>query len=56
MLGISLAAVLLGCLLMIVLFSRYNFSTKVSGLSVSSPVVALVQANPGRNVASVGMG
>lgn len=54
MLGISLAAILLGCLLMVVLFSKYNFSTKVSGLSVPSPVVTLVEASHARNVVSLG--
>jgi hypothetical protein len=33
MLGIALGAILLGCILMALVFSRYNFSTKVSAVS-----------------------
>jgi hypothetical protein len=51
MLGIALAAILIGCLLMILLFSKYNFSTKVAGLSVSSPGVAIVSTEAPRGIA-----
>jgi hypothetical protein len=33
MLGIALGAILLGCLLMTIVLSRYSFSTKVSAVS-----------------------
>jgi hypothetical protein len=41
MLGIALAAIVLGCLLMIVMFGRYSFSTKVSSLSPPAQVGTL---------------
>jgi hypothetical protein len=42
MLGIALGAILLGCLLMTLVLSRYGFSTKVS--AVSSPPQAATMA------------
>jgi hypothetical protein len=41
MLGIALGAIVLGCLLMLIMFSRYSFSTKVSTLSQPSQVTAI---------------
>ena len=41
MLGIALGAIVIGCLLMIIMFSRYGFSTKVSGLSGPLPVATI---------------
>jgi len=41
MLGIALGAIVLGCLLTIIMFGRYGFSTKVSGLSAPSQVATL---------------
>jgi hypothetical protein len=37
LLGIALGAILLGCLLMTLVLSRYGFSTKVNVSAVSSP-------------------
>jgi hypothetical protein len=42
MLGIALGAIIIASLLMIVLFSKYSFSTKVSGLTAPSQVATLV--------------
>jgi hypothetical protein len=56
MLGIALAAIVLGCLLMILTFSRYSFSTKVSGLSASSHGATVVQAERGHTVDPRGEG
>jgi hypothetical protein len=36
MLGIALGAIVIACLLMTILFSKYSFSTKVSGFTVPS--------------------
>ena len=41
LLGVSLGAVVISCILMIVLFSRYNFSTKVSALPPALPATAI---------------
>ena len=41
MLGIALGAIVISCLLMIVLFSKYSFSTKVSGLMAPSQAATL---------------
>jgi hypothetical protein len=41
MLGIALGAIVLGCLLTIIMFGKYGFSTKVSGLS-APPQVATI--------------
>jgi hypothetical protein len=38
LLGISLGAMILGCLLLILVLWRYDFSTKVSALNPLSPV------------------
>jgi hypothetical protein len=41
MLGIALGAILLGCLLMTLVLSRYGFSTKVSAVSTPSQAAAI---------------
>ena len=41
MLGIALGAIIIACILMIVLFSKYSFSTKVSGLMAPSQAATL---------------
>jgi hypothetical protein len=41
MLGIALGAIVIACLLMIILFSKYSFSTKVSGVMVPSQTATL---------------
>jgi hypothetical protein len=41
MLGIALGAILLGCLLMTLVLSRYGFSTKVSAVSSPPQAVAI---------------
>jgi hypothetical protein len=41
MLGIALGAIVIACLLMIVLFSKYSFSTKVSGMMAPSQAATL---------------
>jgi hypothetical protein len=41
LLGISLAAILLATLLMVVLFSQYGFSTKVSSIAMTSPTARI---------------
>jgi hypothetical protein len=41
MLGIALGAIIIACLLMTILFSKYSFSTKVSGLMAPSQAVML---------------
>ena len=41
MLGIALGAVVLGTLLMIIMFARYGFSTKVSALSQPPQVTSI---------------
>jgi hypothetical protein len=38
MLGIALGAIVLGCVLMLIMFGRYSFSTKVSSLSPPAQV------------------
>jgi hypothetical protein len=38
MLGVSLGAILIATLLMLLLFSRYSFSTKVTANSTPPPV------------------
>ncbi len=42
MLGISLGAIIIACILMALIFSRYNFSTKISGLTAPTRVATLV--------------
>jgi hypothetical protein len=42
MLGISLGAIIIACILMTLIFSKYNFSTKVSGLAAPSRTATLV--------------
>jgi len=37
MLGIALGAIIVGCILMTIVLSRYSFSTKVSMSAVSAP-------------------
>jgi hypothetical protein len=37
MLGIALGAIIVGCILMIAVFSRYSFSTKVNVSAASTP-------------------
>jgi hypothetical protein len=44
MLGIALGAIDIACLLMIVLFSKYSFSTKGSGIMAPSQAATLTQA------------
>jgi hypothetical protein len=41
LLGISLAAILLATLLMVLLFSQYGFSTKVSAVRTPPPATRL---------------
>ena len=41
MLGIALGAIVIACILMIILFSKYSFSTKVSGLVAPAQVATL---------------
>jgi hypothetical protein len=41
MLGIALGAIILGCLLMTLVFSRYSFSTKVSAVSTPPQATAI---------------
>jgi hypothetical protein len=41
MLGIALGAIIIACLLMTILFSKYSFSTKVSGLMAPSQAATL---------------
>jgi len=41
MLGIALGAIVIASILMIILFSKYNFSTKVSGLVAPARVATL---------------
>ena len=41
MLGIALGAIVISCILMIVLFSKYSFSTKVSGIMAPSRTATL---------------
>jgi hypothetical protein len=41
MLGIALGAIIIACILMTVLFSKYSFSTKVSGFRAPSQAVTL---------------
>jgi hypothetical protein len=42
LLAIALGSVVLGCILMLIMFGRYNFSTKVSALPAASQHTALV--------------
>lgn len=42
MLGIALGAMVIGSLLMLLILSNYNFSTKVSSVAVSQEVARLV--------------
>jgi hypothetical protein len=42
MLGIALAAILIGCLLLLFTWGRYDFKTKPSGAFVASPPSVLV--------------
>jgi hypothetical protein len=44
MLGIALGAIILGCILMTIVLSRYSFSTKVSMSAVSTPPQAVTIA------------
>jgi hypothetical protein len=41
MLGIALGAIILGCLLMTIVLSRYSFSTKVSAVAAPTQAGAL---------------
>ena len=41
MLGISLGAIIIACILMTLIFSKYNFSTKVSGLPAPARTTSL---------------
>jgi hypothetical protein len=41
MLGIALGAIVIACLLMTILFSKYSFSTKVSGLTAPKRAATL---------------
>jgi hypothetical protein len=41
MLGVSLAAILIATLLMVMLFSRYSFSTKVSANSTPTALTRM---------------
>ncbi len=41
-LGVSLGAIVLGCLLLILAFNRYGFSTKVSANPANVPVTMIV--------------
>jgi hypothetical protein len=41
MLGISLGAIIIACILMTMIFSKYNFSTKVSSLSAPARTATL---------------
>jgi hypothetical protein len=41
LLGVSLAAILLGCILLVILLNGYEFQTKVSSLMTTSSVAAL---------------
>ena len=41
MLGIALGAVVLGCILMLIMFGRYSFSTKVSALPQPPQVTSI---------------
>jgi hypothetical protein len=41
MLGIGLGAVVLGCILMLIMFARYSFSTKVSAISHPPEVTSI---------------
>jgi hypothetical protein len=42
MLGIALAAILIGCLLLLFTWGRYDFKTKPSGAFLSAPTPTLV--------------
>jgi hypothetical protein len=41
MLGIALGAIVLGCLLMTLVLSRYGFSTKVSAVASAPPAASI---------------
>ena len=41
MLGISLGAIIIACILMVLIFSKYEFKTKVSGLTAPSRIATL---------------
>jgi hypothetical protein len=41
LLGISLGAIVLGCLLLTLVFSRYGFSTKVGAISTPAAALAI---------------
>jgi hypothetical protein len=41
MLGIALGAIVIACILMTILFSKYSFSTKVSGFMAPSQAATL---------------
>ncbi len=41
LLGISLGAILISCILMIVIFGRYDFSTKVSAIAPAAAAAAI---------------
>jgi len=40
LLGISLAAIVIATILMVVLFSKYSFSTKPTGVTAVTPVAS----------------
>lgn len=42
MLGVALAAILIGCLLLVLVLNRYEFKTKVSTLTPAPPTSLLV--------------
>ena len=41
LLGISLGAIVISCILMIIMLGRYNFSTKVSAIAPPAAAVAI---------------
>ena len=43
MLGIALAAIVISCILMLMIFSRYSFSTKVARLETGTPAVQMAR-------------
>jgi hypothetical protein len=41
LLGISLGAIVISCILMIIMLARYNFNTKVSAIAPPAAAVAI---------------
>jgi hypothetical protein len=41
LLGVSLAAIVISCILMLVIFTKYNFSTKVSAITPPAAATAI---------------